>query len=281
MLVEMTMKHLVVLRLFTGFALATTLSGSDGPRDSQARPGARDGTSRIQSQSWMVDGARRTGLVATPLKYPADGAPLVLVFHGHGGTAANMSRALPIHARWPEALVIYLQGLPTPGRIVDPKGRGAGWQSAPGAHGDRDIALVDSVIAWAVKTQKVDPKRIFAAGHSNGGWFTYVLWSTRPERFAAFAPASATLGKMLTTVKPKPAIILAGEKDRVVPYAGQRRTIAAVVDLNQATTLGEAWYGGARLHRSPIADVATYVYPGAHPLPSNASDVVTRFFQRF
>jgi polyhydroxybutyrate depolymerase len=264
------MKHSVAFA-FLFIASACT------PGDAQPRRAAVP----LQSQAWLIDGARRLGVVAEPSKASPAGAPLVLVFHGHGGTAANMSRALPIHTKWPEALVIYLQGLPTPGTVVDREGRRAGWQNAPGAHGDRDIALVDSVLAWAASKYRVDAKRVFAAGHSNGGWFTYVLWASRPERFTAFAPASATLGRLITAVKPKPALIIAGEKDRLVPYASQRRTIAAVVDLNQATTLGEVWYGGAKLHRSEIADVATYVYPGAHPLPANASDVVTRFFRRF
>ena len=30
---------------------------------------------------------------------------------------------------------------------------------------------------------KVDEKRIFSTGHSNGGGFTYLLWSERPDVF--------------------------------------------------------------------------------------------------
>lgn len=270
----MYMTHLrLAARVALGLLL-TTAACSPG----EAQPRA---TGTIETRTWVIGGATRTGIVATPSRSSALGPPLVLVFHGHGGTAVNMSRALPIHAKWPEAMVIYLQGLPSPGVIADAKGRGAGWQTAPGAQGDRDVRLADSVIAWARATHKVDPKRIFAAGHSNGGWFTYVLWASRPEKFTAFAPASAVFGRMITGAKPKPALIIAGEKDRLVSYGLQRRTIAAVIDLNQAATLGEPWFGGARLHDSPIADVVTYVYPGAHPLPANASDVVTRFFKRF
>ena len=267
------MQSRLVARLALGSMLALAACS---PTEAQTRAA---GT--LETRTWTIGGARRTGLVAAPSKSSASGAPLVLVFHGHGGTAANMARALPIHAKWPEAMVIYLQGLPTPGVITDSKGRGAGWQTAPGAQGDRDVKLADSVIAWAKANHKVDPKRIFAAGHSNGGWFTYVLWASRPEKFTAFAPASAVFGRMITGAKPKPALIIAGERDRLVSYGLQRRTIAAVIDLNQAATVGEDWYGGARLHDSPIADVVTYVYPGAHPLPANASDVVTRFFRRF
>jgi hypothetical protein len=35
------------------------------------------------------------------------------------------------------------------------------------------------------------------------------------------------------------------------------------------------------MHQSRVADVVTYVHPGAHPLPADASDVVTRFFRNY
>lgn len=254
--------------------LSLTTFGSAGGQPRPAPVG-------LKSQVWMIGGVQRTGFIALPIMKSAAGPPLVLVFHGHGGTAANMSRALPIHSRWPEALVLYLQGLPSPGTLVDREGRNAGWQSAPGMMDDRDVTFVDSVLVWARKTYTVDAKRVFAAGHSNGGWFTYVLWAARPDQFAAFAPAAAVFGRMVNSAKPKPALIIAGEKDRLVPIGMQRRTIDAVVGLNRATVKGEPWFGGAELHRSKIADVMTYVHAGAHPLPSNASDVVTRFFKLY
>lgn len=233
----------------------------------------------VETKTWTIGGVKRTARVALPKVFPAGGAPLVLVFHGHGGTAAAMTRAMPIHTEWPEAIVIYPQGLPTRGTVVDREGRGSGWQSEPGELGDRDLMLVDTLLAWAKREYKVDAKRVFAAGHSNGGWFTYVLWAARPDQFTAFAPAAAVFGKLAEGAKPKPALIIAGEKDRLVPYTLQRRTINTVVQLNAATTLGESWFGGAKLHRSEIAEVVTYVHPGAHPLPANAAAVVARFFR--
>ena len=32
---------------------------------------------------------------------------------------------------------------------------------------------------------KIDEKRVYATGHSNGGGFTYLLWTCRPDAFAA------------------------------------------------------------------------------------------------
>ncbi|HET9424004.1 MAG TPA: prolyl oligopeptidase family serine peptidase [Gemmatimonadaceae bacterium] len=192
-----------------------------------------------------------------------------------------MTREMNLHDRWPEAVVIYLQGLPTAGVIADRAGKGAGWQTSPGSLGDRDLKLVDSVLAWASRDFPVDPKRVFATGHSNGGWFIYLLWVARPDRFTAFAPASAVFGPMITEAKPKPALIVAGQNDRLVAFRLQRRTIDAVLALNQAEAKGDPWFGGAERHSSKVADVVTYVHPGAHPLPGNAADVVTKFFRSF
>jgi polyhydroxybutyrate depolymerase len=259
-------------KLAAAAALALIAFGSPSAQV-QSAPAA------LKTQDWMVGSLKRTGIVALPTRISRTGAPLVLVFHGHGGTARNMTRALPIHTKLPEALVVYLQGVPTSGKLIDPEGRRAGWQSKPGELGDRDLALVDTVLAWASRTHDIDAKRIFATGHSNGGWFTYVLWATRADEFAAFAPAAAIFGSMIEGAKPKPALIIAGEKDRLVPFASQRRTMDAVIRLNQASASGEPWFGAAEVHESRIAEVVTYVHPGAHPLPLDASDIVARFFR--
>jgi polyhydroxybutyrate depolymerase len=258
------------LRFAALFVLAAATSG--------AAQSSRTSTV-LDPRIWTISGVKRTALVYAPKMVPPAGAPLVLVFHGHGGTAANMTRAMPIHTEMPEAVVIYAQGLAAPGTVVDRQGKAAGWQNAPGALNDRDLKFVDSLLVWAKAQYKIDPKRVYATGHSNGGWFTYVLWAARPTQFAAFAPASAVFGKMAEGAKPKPALIIAGENDRLVPYTLQRRTINAVVQLNGAATKGEPWFGGADMHKSDIAAVATYVYPGAHPLPKNAAAVVAKFFR--
>src|SRR5689334_3800197 len=60
-----------------------------------------------------VDGLQRTALIFTSSSPPpATGTPLLLVFHGHGGTAQIVARRLRLHELWPQAIVAYLQGLP-------------------------------------------------------------------------------------------------------------------------------------------------------------------------
>ena len=72
---------------------------------------------------WKVEGAAREGLVCAPSKEGAGAPPLVFGFHGHGGSMQNAARSFKLHELWPEAVVIYLQGLPTPGQLTDPEGK--------------------------------------------------------------------------------------------------------------------------------------------------------------
>src|SRR5579862_6984074 len=88
-------------------------------------------------RTWDVDGVERTALVYKPTKWRTGGkVPLVFDFHGHGGTARNAARAHHIHENWPEAVVVYMQGLNTPGKLTDPEGKKSGWQSGPGDQKD-------------------------------------------------------------------------------------------------------------------------------------------------
>ncbi|MCP5522580.1 MAG: hypothetical protein H7A46_13650 [Verrucomicrobiales bacterium] len=97
-------------------------------------------------RDWTVDGMSREALVVLPERPPSDkGAPLVFVFHGHGGSMQNAQRSFHLHTVWPEAIVVYPQGLKTPGQLTDPQGRRAGWQHAPGTQGDRDLKFFQQV----------------------------------------------------------------------------------------------------------------------------------------
>ena len=256
--------------------------GTVPPAAAVQRPAVSPAERTLVPMSWKIDGVVRTGLVAAPPKHAGERAPLVLVFHGHGGNVQNIARTLAIHSEWAEAAVVYLQGLPTPSTRVDPAGRLPGWQPAPGTFGDRDLKLTDRVLEWAAAEWSIDPARIYATGHSNGGLFTYVLWATRPSIFAAFAPAAAAFGQfaLTQTLTPKPALLIAGEKDTLVPFALQQRNEALVLRLNRCAPTGVAWGDQTELFSSRVgADVVINNHPGAHELPRHAAALVTRFFQ--
>lgn len=167
--------------------------------------------------TFKVDGVDRQAIIVAPEK--AANAPVVFAFHGHGGNMRQASRSFHVHRLWPEAIAVYPDGLPTKG-MTDPEGKKQGWQRAKGDYDDRDLKLVDAILAKLRKDYKINEKRIYAMGHSNGGRFTYLLWAQRGDVFAAYGPSGSPAVLMVNSFKPKPVFAVAGEKDELVPYAG-------------------------------------------------------------
>ena len=68
--------------------------------------------------TWTVGGDRRQAIVYAPSAAAAGNrAPLVLSFHGHGDDMQNFQHT-DLHRAWPEALVVYFQGLPSRDGLV-------------------------------------------------------------------------------------------------------------------------------------------------------------------
>jgi polyhydroxybutyrate depolymerase len=237
---------------------------------------AEDPTAR----TWVVDGVKREALVCTPLKKTEGKVPLVFDFHGHGGTARHAARTHHFHKTWPEAIVVDMQGLNTPGKLTDPKGNRSGWQSGPGDQKDRDLHFFDAVLESMKKDHRIDENRIYSTGHSNGGAFTYLLWAKRGATFAAFAPVAAAAGLYLVSAKPKPLFHAASEKDRLVTFAMQQRTLDRVKKLNGCADKGEDWAKGCRRYSSKNGTpVVIYLHDEGHKYPKATPALIVKFFQ--
>jgi len=230
-------------------------------------------------KEWMVDGVAREALIVRPAKESDAGAPVVFGFHGHGGNMRNAMRTFQLERHWPEAVVVYMQGIPTPGRLTDPEGKRNGWQHDIGEQGDRDLKFFDAVLATLKADFKIDENRIYATGHSNGGGFTYVLWLARPDVFAAFAPCAAGSRNALR-LTPKPAMHIAGENDPLVKFAGQKLVMDAVRRINGCDEQGTEWAKGCTLYKSSKGTpFVAFIHSGDHKYPEAAPPLIVRFFQ--
>lgn len=243
---------------------------------------------------WALDNTKREATLYLPSTAKDSPTPLLFVFHGHGGTSANASRSMPFHTLWPEAIVVYPQGLNTPGRLTDKEGKAPGWQAAPGEQSDRDLKFVDAVLASLKRDYKIDEARIYATGHSNGGTMTYVLWSARPEIFAAFAPSATALSMFSPALdlsaaenhlqQPlRPLLHIAGQKDPLVKFQWQQATFDRLRKLYKASapthpTSDENFtvYASTDPATPPLA---TYIHPGAHTYPKGIQPLVVQFFK--
>lgn len=234
----------------------------------------------LQHLSWTVGGVTREALVHVPAAPAPGGAPLVFAFHGHGGSMTQASRSFPLHEKWPEAIVVYPQGLPTVGQLTDKAGAQAGWQGMAGTQGDRDLKFFDVMLADLRQRYRVDERRIYATGHSNGGGFTYLLWAERGDVFAALAPSSALLARGFQKFQPKPALHIGSPQDELVKFSWQQRMIDYVLKLDgcgpfQPAAMGYTLYPSTSGH-----EVGIYLHAGGHRYPGDvAPDLIVKFFQ--
>ena len=192
----------------------------------------------------------------------------------------NSARLWSYHVLWPEALVVYPQGLVTPGPLTDPEGHQTGWQIAAGLQGNRDLKFFDAMLASLRQEFRVDDRHIYCTGHSNGGAFTYLLWAERGDQFAAFAPVAAVDAKSLLKLKPKPVFHVAGENDPLVKFAWQQQMIAGLRRRNQCGPAQPVEKGTVTYPSKIGAPVVTFIHSGGHEFPAEARPLIVAFFKQ-
>jgi polyhydroxybutyrate depolymerase len=233
----------------------------------------------IQLLELKVDGVARDALIYIPPGAKIGATSVVFVFHGHGGSAQNAVRSFAMNRHWPEAISVYMQGLNTPGRLTDRDGKHPGWQKKAGDQHDRDLKFFDAVLARLKQDYRVDEKRIYATGHSNGGAFTYLLWAERGDVFAAVAPSAAAF-RDVAKLKPKPAMHLAGELDPLVKFTWQKLTMDAVRRVNGCDREGNPWDRRCTIYPSKTGTpLVTFIHPGGHQFTKDAPALIVKFFK--
>jgi len=267
----------VLLWLVAACCLAVLLSTA-GAAHGQL-PKAAD-TPGLQRRMWTIAGVEREALLAIPPTAKSSPTPVVFVFHGHGGRGRSAARAFALHTHWPDAIVVYPQGLNTPGQLTDKEGKLPGWQSASGNQDDRDLAFFDQMLASLKADYQVDDRRLYATGHSNGGGFTYLLWATRGDVLSAVAPSSAVAARIMNDLKPKPVMHIAGEKDPLVKFAWQKATIDRLRQIDHCEEQGREWAKFCTEYPSPEGtSVVALIHPGDHKFYAQAPPLIVRFFQ--
>src|SRR5438105_1159926 len=119
-------------------------------------------------------GIQRTFDIHLPSAAPKANLPVVLCYHGTGGTGASMKTVTGFNALADQNnfIVVYPQAVVIGGDIqwnvyVDdkPGHGGVGVADAPD-----DVQFTRDIITYLVTNFAVDSKRVFATGLSNGGF---------------------------------------------------------------------------------------------------------------
>jgi polyhydroxybutyrate depolymerase len=95
-----------------------------------------------------------------------------------------------------------------------------------------DVKYLGKVLDDVESVLKVDTKRVYAAGMSNGGMMCYRLASEMSDRIAAIAPVGGTMAvEKYEPKRPVPVIHFHGTKDTLVPYDGpdKKKDVAKVL----------------------------------------------------
>jgi polyhydroxybutyrate depolymerase len=158
------------------------------------------------------NGRSRQYLLHVPASYrPEQPAALVLVFHGAGIGAERFVRysRLSNVADREGFLIVYPQGL----------GERPAWDPSPGS---RDVQFVRDLIDQLEQRCNVDPDRIYASGHSNGGGMVNRLACEMADRIAAIGTVSGAYGAGAdcAPARPVPVVAIHGIADQIVPYEG-------------------------------------------------------------
>lgn len=229
---------------------------------------------------WTVDGVEREALVFLPSTSSKSKPPAILAFHGHGGNMYFAARGMAFQNSWPEAIVVYPQGLPTPGIVLDHEGKKPGWQRESGQENDRDLKFIDAILKTLREKYSIDETRIYATGFSNGGLFTYLLLSERPNVFAAFAPGGAALMRSVQLTHPRPVFHYGGESDRLAKFEKQQATIDQLRKFNGCSEQGQSCGANCTIYNSSKgAPVATFIHPLGHLYPAQVTPLIVKFFQ--
>ena len=210
--------------LLSGGMLACLLAGAIASTTSCTRRAlevARPGTTADADVD--VNGVTRAYRIHLPASYDSSRpVPLVIMLHGHGGHAATFeeSTGMSEKADHEGFIVLYPQALGSP----------SAWHSAidgPATRGD--IAFVRTLLDTTARRYNVDGRRIYVAGHSNGGFMTYRIASVLSRRVAAIGVVAGSIGlvtdagdtiRIATPNAPVAVVHLHGLADRSVPYAG-------------------------------------------------------------
>jgi polyhydroxybutyrate depolymerase len=224
--------------------------------------------------TWRVDRDTREAIVYAPSARSAGGpAPLVLSFHGHGDNMENFQHT-NVHEAWPEAVVVYFQGLPSRTDGL------AGWQVEKGQDNDRDLKLVDIAVRSLHESFRIDDARVYATGFSNGANFTYLLWAERPDVFAAFAPVAARLRPSVKPTQQKPLFHVAGSRDRQIPFEAQQEAIEIAKRIDGPAGDPVSCGAGCVVYAASTAHpVMTWIHQGGHEYPASTSERIVTFFR--
>lgn len=223
-----------------------------------------------------IDGVDRQAFVFAPAQPSSGKPPVLIMFHGHGGSAERCISHFHLEKVWPQAIVVYPDGLPV--NLGAPGLNGKGW-ALDCSDKNRDIKFFDALRKTVLDKYHGDSHKVFACGFSNGGMFMYTLWALRPNDVAAFCVSGGCLGTPDTHLTiPKPCFITISGNDETVPVAYQTMALDAAKEADGSAPSGMP-YGDEGTMLEGKKPVVVWGYEGGHEFPFECYPQLVRFFE--
>ena len=162
-----------------------------------------------------VNGVTRTYLLYVPPGQSGKRLPAFVLMHGSGSTDVQQERYsdFDAFAQAHGLVVMYPQGIDkhwNDGRVI-------GHESMAD-----DIGFMKAMLAEVTAQGLIDPKRVYAAGISNGGFMAQHMACVMPDALAGIAVVAATqpVDAACPSARPMPVIFFHGTADKFVPFNG-------------------------------------------------------------
>ena len=172
-------------------------------------------------------------------------SPIIILFHGNGGSADNISGLSHVKAPYiPWFDIAANEGL----ILVIPDGtiglkNSQGWNDcrndAPRIPASDDVGFITTLLDTLKTSLRFDDRKVFMVGTSNGGHFVMRLAQEIPHRMTAFASIVASgpaNSKCSTSTIPVSALFMNGTADPLVPYLGGNTENGTVISTDSSIT---------------------------------------------
>jgi len=165
---------------------------------------------------------RRYHLHVPPGALGALGLPLLMVLHGGGGSGEQIREETGLADLGVREgfVVVFPDGTgPLKGRLLT--WNSGGMPVYASEHDVDDTAFLRAVVADVQRRVAIDPSRVFAVGHSNGGMMCHRLAREAPDVFTGIAVVSGAMNfTAAAATSPIAVLLVHGSADESVNYEG-------------------------------------------------------------
>ncbi|MFK7831180.1 MAG: PHB depolymerase family esterase [Congregibacter sp.] len=185
-------------------------------------------SAELLNATLSIDDTQRPYLIHVPNHPDASAHPIIILLHGHGGSASQLmglgERAAPFRP-WLQIAERHHAVLIAPNGNIGSDGK-QGWNDLRGVRTNPrtdDLSFIRALVDLTVRQHRGDPGRVYVVGISNGGHMALRIALEDPDLVAGIGAIAAAMPANSSTAvsdKPLSVVFMNGTRDRLMPYAG-------------------------------------------------------------